>query len=96
MDRYLPRLETKVMLGVGAAFDFHTGRVRQAPRWVQRIGMEWFFRLCSEPRRLWRRYLRNNPLFLWYVFCHVVGIRRRPLIMPSPVESVESVQRGEK
>ncbi len=57
-------LQTKVMFGVGAAFDFHTGRVRQAPRWIQRIGMEWCFRLCAEPRRLWRRYLRNNPMFL--------------------------------
>ncbi|HEX2722610.1 MAG TPA: WecB/TagA/CpsF family glycosyltransferase [Gemmatimonadaceae bacterium] len=54
-----------VMVGVGAAFDFHAGAVRQAPRWMQRIGLEWVFRLTQEPRRLWRRYLYHNPRFLW-------------------------------
>ncbi len=57
-----------VMIGVGAAFDFHTGRVRQAPRWMMRCGLEWLFRLCVEPGRLWRRYLFNNPHFLWHTF----------------------------
>jgi N-acetylglucosaminyldiphosphoundecaprenol N-acetyl-beta-D-mannosaminyltransferase len=52
-----------VMLGVGAAFDFHGGRVRQAPRWMQDRGLEWLFRLAMEPRRLWRRYLKHNPRF---------------------------------
>jgi N-acetylglucosaminyldiphosphoundecaprenol N-acetyl-beta-D-mannosaminyltransferase len=55
---------TAVMLGVGAAFDFHTGRVRQAPSWMQRIGLEWFFRFMMEPRRLWKRYAQHNPRFL--------------------------------
>lgn len=67
MAEYLPRLETTVMLGVGAAFDFHSGRVRQAPRWVQRSGFEWLYRMCTNPRRLARRYLVNNPRFLWRV-----------------------------
>ena len=58
MSEYLPKLETTLMVGVGAAFDFHAGRVKQAPQWMQRGGLEWFFRLCSEPRRLWKRYLR--------------------------------------
>lgn len=53
-----------VMVGVGAAFDFHSGRVRQAPRWLSDIGLEWAFRLAMEPRRLWRRYLRHNPRFV--------------------------------
>jgi N-acetylglucosaminyldiphosphoundecaprenol N-acetyl-beta-D-mannosaminyltransferase len=53
-----------VMLGVGAAFDFHGGRVRQAPRWMQERGLEWLFRLAMEPRRLWRRYLKHNPRFV--------------------------------
>jgi N-acetylglucosaminyldiphosphoundecaprenol N-acetyl-beta-D-mannosaminyltransferase len=53
-----------VMLGVGAAFDFHTGRVRQAPRWMQKAGLEWIFRLMMDPRRLWRRYTRHNPRFV--------------------------------
>jgi len=51
---------------VGAAFDFHTGRVKQAPKWVQSIGMEWFFRLINEPKRLWKRYFEIVPLFIWY------------------------------
>ncbi len=67
MAEYLPRLETKIMLGVGAAFDFHSGTVRQAPRWMQRSGLEWFFRLATEPQRLWRRYAINNPLFAWRI-----------------------------
>jgi len=53
-----------VMVGVGAAFDFHSGRVKQAPVWLQRLGLEWAFRLLMEPRRLWRRYLRHNPRFV--------------------------------
>lgn len=52
------------MLGVGAAFDFHSGSVRQAPSWVQDLGMEWLFRLIMEPRRLWRRYVWHNPRFV--------------------------------
>jgi bacterial polymer biosynthesis proteins, WecB/TagA/CpsF family len=53
-----------VMLGVGAAFDFHAGTIRQAPGWMQSIGLEWAFRLSQEPRRLWRRYLYHNPRFV--------------------------------
>lgn len=53
-----------VMLGVGAAFDFHSGRVKQAPAAVQRLGLEWLFRLVMEPRRLWKRYLKHNPRFV--------------------------------
>ncbi len=53
-----------VMLGVGAAFDFHTGRVKQAPSWMQSLGFEWLFRLLMEPRRLWKRYFKHNPRFV--------------------------------
>lgn len=52
-----------VMLGVGAAFDMHAGRLPQAPSWLQAAGLEWAFRLAMEPRRLWRRYTRHNPRF---------------------------------
>jgi len=55
-----------VMIGVGAAFDFHAGTVRRAPLWMQRRGLEWLHRLASEPRRLWRRYLVTNTLFVWW------------------------------
>jgi N-acetylglucosaminyldiphosphoundecaprenol N-acetyl-beta-D-mannosaminyltransferase len=55
-----------VMVGVGAAFDFHAGHKSQAPAWMQVSGLEWLFRLCCEPRRLWRRYLYHNPRFLFH------------------------------
>jgi N-acetylglucosaminyldiphosphoundecaprenol N-acetyl-beta-D-mannosaminyltransferase len=64
MDARRLRLPGVVMVGVGAAFDFHAGRVRQAPAWVQRNGLEWLFRLAMEPRRLWRRYCLVTPRFL--------------------------------
>lgn len=76
MAAFYQQLNASVFLGVGAAFDFHAGKVRQAPRWMQRSGLEWFFRLCSEPRRLWKRYLRNNPLFLWRAFCQLSGLKK--------------------
>ena len=72
MHRHRDALQAPVLLGVGAAFDFHAGTKRQAPRWMQRNGLEWFFRLCTEPRRLWRRYLVGNTAFVWSV------LRRRP------------------
>jgi len=58
------RLDAPVLVGVGAAFDFHAGLKRQAPDSLQRLGLEWAFRLVQEPRRLWRRYLRYNPRFV--------------------------------
>ena len=79
MAEFLPKLDATLMLGVGAAFDFHSGRVRQAPRWMQRSGLEWFYRLCSEPRRLAKRYFRNNPLFVWKIFGQVSGLRKYPV-----------------
>jgi N-acetylglucosaminyldiphosphoundecaprenol N-acetyl-beta-D-mannosaminyltransferase len=54
-----------VMIGVGAAFDYHAGTVRRAPGWMQNAGLEWLYRLASEPRRLWRRYLITNSIFIW-------------------------------
>ena len=83
MSEYLPRLETTLMFGVGAAFDFHAGRISQAPRWMQRSGLEWFYRLCREPRRLGRRYLTNNPLFLWRLLMQWLGLRRAPTDCPA-------------
>jgi N-acetylglucosaminyldiphosphoundecaprenol N-acetyl-beta-D-mannosaminyltransferase len=68
-----------VMLGVGAAFDFLSGVKPQAPRWMQRAGLEWLFRLATEPRRLWRRYLRHNPRFLAFFTLQLSGLRRFPL-----------------
>ena len=64
MARYHQQLDCALMIGVGAAFDMHSGRTLQAPKWMQRSGLEWFFRLITEPRRLWKRYLLNNPAFV--------------------------------
>jgi N-acetylglucosaminyldiphosphoundecaprenol N-acetyl-beta-D-mannosaminyltransferase len=64
MARLRAELDAPVLVGVGAAFDFHAGLVRQAPNWIQAAGLEWAYRLAHEPRRLWRRYLRYNPRFL--------------------------------
>ena len=79
MAEFLPRLEVTLMIGVGAAFDFHSGRVKQAPRWMQRTGLEWFYRLCQEPGRLAKRYLRNNPLFVVKIAGQLCGLKKYPL-----------------
>lgn len=62
-------------LAVGAAFPFIAGEVRQAPRWIQDLGMEWFFRLCMEPRRLWRRYVYLNPAYVTLLTLQALGLR---------------------
>ncbi len=64
MSRMRPRLAAPMLVGVGAAFDFHAGLISQAPSWMQRAGLEWAYRLSREPRRLWRRYVRQNPVFM--------------------------------
>jgi N-acetylglucosaminyldiphosphoundecaprenol N-acetyl-beta-D-mannosaminyltransferase len=76
MSAYLPKLDTALMIGVGAAFDFHAGRARQAPRWIQRSGFEWLYRMIQEPRRLWKRYMRNNPLFLLKITGQLTGFKK--------------------
>ncbi len=76
MAEHVGPLKAPVLIGVGAAFDFHAGLKKQAPRWIQRSGLEWFFRLVSEPRRLWRRYLKNNSLFLFRIALQEMGLKR--------------------
>jgi len=70
------QLNVPVLIGVGAAFDFLSGHKPQAPHWMQRHGFEWLFRLLSEPRRLWRRYLIDNPLFLLMALAQMLHLRR--------------------
>ena len=69
-------LNVPVMVGVGAAFDLNTGRIRQAPPWMRENGLEWLFRLLQEPRRLWRRYLIHGWKFAWYVSLELFGLKR--------------------
>src|SRR5439155_25791566 len=70
------RLAAKVIITVGAAVDFHPGRVKRAPLFLQFAGLEWAFRLWQEPRRLWRRYVYNNPVFLWLALLQLAGLRK--------------------
>ena len=74
-----------VQLCVGAAFDFHAGNKKMAPRWMQRSGLEWLFRLAAEPRRLGPRYLVTNPLFALRVLAQKTGLKKYPLpVSPRP------------
>ena len=84
MAEHIGRLTAPVLVGVGAAFDFHSGLKRQAPRWMQRSGLEWLFRLANEPRRLWRRYLVNNPLFTLLVLQQALNLKRYSLDEQTP------------
>jgi N-acetylglucosaminyldiphosphoundecaprenol N-acetyl-beta-D-mannosaminyltransferase len=84
MARYLPMLDTKLMIGVGAAFLFHTGAIKDSPEWIKRAGLQWFHRLLQEPSRLWRRYLRNNPAFVFYAGLQIFGLKRYTLASGAP------------
>jgi N-acetylglucosaminyldiphosphoundecaprenol N-acetyl-beta-D-mannosaminyltransferase len=75
MAQYLDRLDTKLMIGVGAAFDLHTGRMKDAPGWVKVVGLQWLHRLFQEPSRLWKRYLINNPKFLFRIALQFVSAK---------------------
>lgn len=78
MAEHRSQLDAAVLLGVGAAFDIHAGRRRQAPGWMQRSGLEWFFRLCQEPRRLGRRYLYSNSRFILEILAQKTRLYNYP------------------
>ena len=84
MASHVGRLRAAALLGVGAAFDIHAGTLPQAPRWMQRRGLEWAYRLFREPRRLWRRYLYNNPRYLLAIRRSPPRLRSQPLPDPPP------------
>lgn len=75
MAQHVERLRPAVLIGVGAAFDFHAGLKSQAPQWMRRTGLEWLFRLIQEPGRLGPRYLKNNPQFLALILLQMFGIQ---------------------
>jgi N-acetylglucosaminyldiphosphoundecaprenol N-acetyl-beta-D-mannosaminyltransferase len=75
MRRYLPYLDTSLMFGVGAAFDFHTGRIRDCAEWIKRAGLQWLHRLVQDPRHLLWRYARNNPAFIWHIALQLAGLK---------------------
>jgi N-acetylglucosaminyldiphosphoundecaprenol N-acetyl-beta-D-mannosaminyltransferase len=81
MAHYIDRLQVPLLVGVGAAFDYHTGRIRDCSHWIKRAGLQWLHRLLQDPRRLWKRYLRNNPAFVWNIALQMLKLRRYP---PAP------------
>ncbi len=76
MAEFRGRLKVPVLIGVGAAFDFLSGRKKRAPQWMQRWGLEWSYRLAQEPRRLWKRYLVYGCEFAFLVALELIGLRR--------------------
>lgn len=91
MQRMRERLEPAMLIGVGAAFDFHAGRIRQAPKILQRNGLEWLFRLICEPRRLWRRYASTIPRFVFLNAAQELGLKRFPEPPPRAANGVGSL-----
>ena len=87
MALHVGRVAAPVLIGVGAAFDFHAGVKRQAPLWMQRFGLEWAFRMGTEPRRLGKRYLRNNPRFVWLLAQQMLRQRAGRTPQPTPAET---------
>lgn len=65
-----------VMLGVGAAFDYHAGTIKRSPKWMQNLGFEWLYRLASDPKRLWKRYLITNSIFIFAIAAQLLGIHK--------------------
>jgi N-acetylglucosaminyldiphosphoundecaprenol N-acetyl-beta-D-mannosaminyltransferase len=85
MARYLPILDTKLMIGVGAAFLYNTGMIKDSPVLIKRMGLQWLHRLLQEPGRLWKRYLRNNPLFILLAIQQAFGWRHYKVAPPKRV-----------
>jgi N-acetylglucosaminyldiphosphoundecaprenol N-acetyl-beta-D-mannosaminyltransferase len=75
ISSYCDRMPVKLMVGVGAAFDLLSGNLDEAPDWMKKSGLQWLYRLIKEPRRLWRRYLLNNPKFAWLTLLQLSGLR---------------------
>jgi N-acetylglucosaminyldiphosphoundecaprenol N-acetyl-beta-D-mannosaminyltransferase len=90
MAHYLPLLNTTLMFGVGAAFDFHTGRIADCADWIKRAGLQWFDRLLQDPKHLWKRYLRNNPPFILHSFLQLTGLRTYLLQQPADQQTTSA------
>ena len=83
MSQYCGRLPVKLMIGVGAAFDVHSGRSKDAPDWIKNAGMHWFLRMLRDPRRLAGRYLKNNPRFVCLMGLQLMGLRHYFILKPA-------------
>jgi len=93
MAEYISKFNCSLMLGVGAAFDLHTGRMTDSPEWVKRSGLQWAHRLIQNPRRLWRRYLINNPKFIAAISAQLLGLREYKLPARSAI-STSNIERA--
>jgi hypothetical protein len=80
MARYVERLQVPLLIGVGAAFDYHTGRIRDCSPWIKRSGLQWLHRLLQDPHRLTLRYLRNNPEFVFRIALAFLKHHRHPVL----------------
>lgn len=85
MAEMIGRLDCRLMIGVGAAFDIHTNRINDAPVWIKNSGLQWMHRLYQEPGRLWKRYLINNSVFLWRLGLQFAGLQRVQLSGEPPL-----------
>ena len=91
MAKYIDRLNVQMMVGVGAAFDIHTGGIADAPPWMKNAGLQWLHRLVQEPTRLGKRYLVNNPKFIWKIALQLSGIRNfsdNPEVSEAPTKKL--------
>jgi N-acetylglucosaminyldiphosphoundecaprenol N-acetyl-beta-D-mannosaminyltransferase len=82
MAQIAGRLQVPLMVGVGAAFDYHTGRISDCSEWIKRAGLQWLHRLAQDPKRLWKRSLLNNPAFIGQIAWQLAGMRANSSITP--------------
>jgi N-acetylglucosaminyldiphosphoundecaprenol N-acetyl-beta-D-mannosaminyltransferase len=92
MARYCGKLAVKLMVGVGAAFDIHSGNTKDAPDWIKDAGMHWFVRMIRDPKRLAGRYIKNNPKFLWLTGLQLSGLRKYFILQPAKWSSVAKIE----
>lgn len=86
MDQYISKLDAKLMVGVGAAFDIHTGRIKDAPYWMKVTGLQWMHRIYQDPVRLWKRYLVNNPKFVYRITLELLGLAKPSRLEQLPTQ----------
>jgi len=91
MRQYLDRFPTTLMFGVGAAFDFHTGRIRDSAAWIKRAGLQWLHRLVQDPKHLFWRYMRTNPAFLWQIGLQLTGLKNYAVQVNTKFATAEDV-----
>ena len=76
LEKWMPVMQVPFCMGVGGSFDVVAGRTRRAPVWMQKSGLEWLYRIYQEPRRMWKRYLKTNPVFIWMIFKEYLRLKK--------------------